>query len=349
MTAYALPDLPPFRTPEDRAATVFLCAGAGWGNRRAAEALAERTGSAAGRIAAIEDFLPPVWVRRDFGRYRRICERAPWLLGWIHAFPVNYALKTWLAGNGREDRETAERIGAWARGTGARHLVVTNHRAAFWAAKAKAAGALDCRIWCAITDYALSPGWRHIDRERVDGSFGPVDASELPEPMRKTHLLHPIAVLPAFEAAGGTAEEPPSRQRPDAKLTVIVTGGGWGLGRLDRAAETLVRADADVRVRVFTGENRSLDARLAAAVERSGGRISLQGGADLALAIGEARAVVCRPGAMTLTEARAAGKKIFLLPGLPGIEPRNARYAAERFGAEPFAVPNYLRWKRKLL
>ncbi len=160
--------------------------------------------------------------------------------------------------------------------------------------------------------------------------------------MKKAHLPHPIAVLTAFETAVTAEEEPPAGN-------VIVTGGGWGLGRLDRAAEALVMADPAVRVRVFTGENRALDARLTAAAGRYGGRISAVSGTDLAGSIGQAAAVVCRPGAMTLTEAYAARKKIFMLPGLPGIEPLNARYAAERFGAEPFSADNYLRWKRKLL
>ena len=46
--------------------------------------------------------------------------------------------------------------------------------------------------------------------------------------------------------------------------------------------------------------------------------------------------MVTKPGIATLLEAHAAGRKIFLVKGIPVSEDNNARYALRHFGAEWF-------------
>jgi len=55
--------------------------------------------------------------------------------------------------------------------------------------------------------------------------------------------------------------------------------------------------------------------------------------------------VVTKPGISTLLEAHAAGRKIFLLKGMPVAEDNNARYAVERMGAEWFTLEGFLKWR----
>ena len=57
-----------------------------------------------------------------------------------------------------------------------------------------------------------------------------------------------------------------------------------------------------------------------------------------------AGAVITKPGISTILEAHAAGRKIFLLPGMPVAETNNARYAIENFGAEWFAKRSFTSW-----
>jgi hypothetical protein len=56
--------------------------------------------------------------------------------------------------------------------------------------------------------------------------------------------------------------------------------------------------------------------------------------------------VVTKPGLGTILEAHAAGRKIFLLKGMPVAEDNNAHYALEQMRAEWFTLERFLRWYR---
>jgi hypothetical protein len=56
--------------------------------------------------------------------------------------------------------------------------------------------------------------------------------------------------------------------------------------------------------------------------------------------------VITKPGISTLLEARATGRKLFLLPGMPVAEDNNAGYAVRHFGAEWFSKESFTRWYR---
>jgi hypothetical protein len=58
----------------------------------------------------------------------------------------------------------------------------------------------------------------------------------------------------------------------------------------------------------------------------------------------ECAVLVTKPGISTLLEAHAAGRKIFLLRGMPVAEDNNARFAIRHFGAEWFHVDALCRW-----
>jgi hypothetical protein len=348
---YRLPDLPPFARTGGSGRTVFLCSGAGWGNRRAAEALAERSGLPPDSVRSIEDFIPAVWIDRDFGRYQEICRRAPWLLRFVYSIPGYYGLKR-RSVTAAELQATADRLDAWLRASGAAHLVLLNHRAAFWASEAKAAGRIRCGLWCAFTDYRVSPGWKHLGWEQIDGSFGPVSARELPARGRDRHREHPLAVSAAFaggsgtDAADGSGRTGRSGGNADAagRDRVLITGGGWGLGALAGSAVALADRVPELRIRVYCGSDQTLARRIDSLTRNYKGRVQTRTGSDMSAGIRWADAVVCRPGAMTLTESFAAGKKIFVLPGLPVIEEANARFAVRFFGAEPFTRRGFVRW-----
>jgi UDP-N-acetylglucosamine:LPS N-acetylglucosamine transferase len=66
---------------------------------------------------------------------------------------------------------------------------------------------------------------------------------------------------------------------------------------------------------------------------------------SLAPLLREAGCVVTKPGISTLLEAHAAGRKIFLVRGIPVAEDNNARYAARHFGAEWFEPGAFRRWR----
>ena len=58
----------------------------------------------------------------------------------------------------------------------------------------------------------------------------------------------------------------------------------------------------------------------------------------------ECASVITKPGISTLLESHAAGRKIFLLKGMPVAEDNNARFAVEHFGAQWFDVETFKRW-----
>ena len=58
----------------------------------------------------------------------------------------------------------------------------------------------------------------------------------------------------------------------------------------------------------------------------------------------ECGSVITKPGISSLLEARAARRKIFLLPGLPIAERHNADYALRHFDAVWFQPRVFERW-----
>lgn len=306
---------------------------AGRGNYSVGEAIRCRLDEPGVAHRPIEELLPPAMVRRHFGRHRLLCQTFPALLRLLYAFPVRYRLAELAARVGTPAGLTQLQAALSPGRVGT--VVATSHRAAFWVAALKRRLRLPLRLLAVLTDYGLSPGWRHIFWDQVDEAFGPLPAATVPPAARARYRTVPLPLPPAFD-------EPFPPGDPDQ---VLVAGGGWGLGPIDEAVRVLRGLPLALHLHVACGDN----ARLYSRLERrygAGSTVSLYGLCDsLRPLLARCRSVVSKPGALTLAEASAAGRAIFLLRPLPVVEEANYRYALERLAATPFSAEAFTRWR----
>lgn len=117
----------------------------------------------------------------------------------------------------------------------------------------------------------------------------------------------------------------------------LVSGGGWGLGKLERTAKSLLKKKWACRLLVVAGENRSLYHRLKNLEKKNPGRIIVTGTIpSLFNPMKNALAVLTKPGGLTVTEAMILKKPLILLDPLPGAEEKNLRYLVRHGAAIPY-------------
>jgi processive 1,2-diacylglycerol beta-glucosyltransferase len=115
------------------------------------------------------------------------------------------------------------------------------------------------------------------------------------------------------------------------RTSVLVMGGGVGIGPLEKAMVAIDRLAHDVQTVVVVGKNASLERRLreAARMLRRPARI-VGFVANVFDYMRAADILVSKPGGMTSSEALTARLPLIMLQPLPGQEERNTRYLEDR-------------------
>jgi len=117
----------------------------------------------------------------------------------------------------------------------------------------------------------------------------------------------------------------------------LVSGGGWGLGNLERTTKCLLKKKWASMLLVVTGENHSLYQRLKNLEKKNPDRIWVRGTIPhLYNSMKNALAVLTKPGGLTATEAMILKKPLILLDPLPGAEEKNLRYLVRHGAAIPY-------------
>lgn len=286
---------------------------------------------------AVEDCLPSSAVSEDLRRYKLISNRAPALLNLVYRVPFFYRRKyTRESRNRPSDLSTMkERIAA----LNPRTVLCVSHRPAFWVSTLKRRNTMGFKLWGVLGEYGNTLGWKYIFWDQMDGFLSPVAREALDYPFPQSLEFEKIE-LPARRAYYGLAG------RMDQSKAVLLVCGYWGQGPIVTALQAILAQDSDLQVIVICGESSSALKRAAAAFG-SYPNVRVHGVVDSLLPfLAECSCVVTKPGISTLLEAHAAGRKIFLLKGMPVAEDNNARYAIEHFGAEWFTRNTFGRWCR---
>jgi len=191
-----------------------------------------------------------------------VLRRLPWL------FALQYFFVATLA----PTRELAQRAGARLASPVIQRLVA-QHRpdvivstypgATEVLGRMRAAGRLAVPAVSAITDLAALRYWAHpgIDAHLI------IHAESRAEVAQIAGSSHPIAHARGMVRAA--FEDPPAREAARAALgldpqtpLVLVSGGGWGVGRLDEAVDAALRDPSAPNVACLCGSNDKLRARL---------------------------------------------------------------------------------------
>lgn len=114
---------------------------------------------------------------------------------------------------------------------------------------------------------------------------------------------------------------------------ILIMGGGLGLGSIEETLQDLNNVEMPIDILVVAGQNQKLLTRLKSLQKNFRHEVKLFGYVEN---VGELMAaadlLITKPGALTMTEAFAAGLPMILHAPIPGPEAQNAFYA-EKNGA----------------
>lgn len=112
--------------------------------------------------------------------------------------------------------------------------------------------------------------------------------------------------------------------------TVLIMGGGQGLGKMKEAVQSLMKSSTPLQMIVIAGANAKLFKWLSKAAKTSSKKILHYDYANNVDALMEAAdVIVTKPGGMTTSECLAKGLPMVIINPLPGQEARNTDFLLE--------------------
>ncbi|MBC3935658.1 MGDG synthase family glycosyltransferase [Undibacterium rugosum] len=191
---------------------------------------------------------------------------------------------------------------------------------------------LHCPVWVQVTDFDLHRMWVH---EHMTGYFAASEevADRMLEngiPVEKIHVTG-IPIMPAFQQKlERTACAPEFGLRADI-TTILLMGGGAGLGGLDQVAARLLSQQAGFQLIVMAGKNATALQALQTLVPRYPSRLFPQGFTNqVERLMACSDLVITKPGGLTTSECLALGLPMIVNSPIPGQEERNADYLLEQ-------------------
>ncbi|MBC7514233.1 MAG: galactosyldiacylglycerol synthase [Herminiimonas sp.] len=314
---------------------LVLSVSAGGGHVRAAQALC--AAAAALPINALHvdamQFVPAAFRRVYTDAYIGMVARFPRVWGWLyqHMQQVQPTDRT------QSLRRRVERL--LARGLLRKIAAVkpdmilcTHFLPAELLAHLPAERARSCPVWVQITDYDAHRMWI---QPGIAGYF--VGSEEVAFRLRAegvaAECIHVtgLPVMPAFAVM-------PQREACARRLgldpvrpTVLMMGGGAGLGNLAELAERILAIDPALQLIALSGRNTGLQARLAQIAARAGPRFLVHGHtAHVERFMACADLIVTKSGGLTSAECLAAALPMVINAPIPGQEERNADYLVEQ-------------------
>ena len=189
-----------------------------------------------------------------------------------------------------------------------------------------------CPVWVQVTDFDLHRMWVH---DHMAGYFAASD--EVAFRMRAQGIpdaaisVTGIPIMPVFGAELDRGECAREFGLDPARKTILLMGGGAGLGSLDTVAERLLALGSDFQLIVLAGKNAAALAALNALALRHPGRLLAQGFTDkVDRLMACADLVITKPGGLTTSECLAMGLPMIVNAPIPGQEERNADYLLEQ-------------------
>lgn len=318
---------------------LLLSVSAGAGHARAAEALrvaAEAHYGAEALHLDVMDHVTTAFRKLYTDYYLRLVDKYPAL--WAQLYRITN--ETPADAPGARLRRGIERLNARdlrkAIAAFAPDIVICTHfLPAELLLRERERGRLDAPVWVQVTDFDLHALW---EVPRMAGYFAASD--EVAYRMRARGLpadrvhVTGIPIMPAFGQAPDRAECARELGLDPAKPTLLLMGGGAGVGALDEAAATLLALDVDFQLIALAGRNAAMLEKLQALAQRHPGRLFPHGYTNrIERLMGAADLAISKPGGLTTSECLALGLPMIVFAPIPGQEERNCDYLLEHGAA----------------
>lgn len=196
-------------------------------------------------------------------------------------------------------------------------------------------GRLHVPVWVQVTDFDLHRMWviPHMTgyfaaNEEIGfrmRAVGMADAS--------VHVVG-IPIMPVFAQAPDRATCARELGMDPQRRTLLLMGGGAGVGNLEQVATHLLAQDADFQLIVLAGKNQAALAALQKLAAAHPSRLFPQGYTNkVERLMACADLVITKPGGLTTSECLAIGVPMIVHSPIPGQEERNADYLLEQGAA----------------
>ena len=221
----------------------------------------------------------------------------------------------------------ARRLREGVRRSGAQVVVCPQAAVAAVLSEARLRGLLDIPVVSVLTDYGVHPFWTDppADLILVPTQAAAIELRGLGAPRV---VATGIPVHPAFGCAPGREEARRALALPASAPVVLLSGGGKGLGGLERSAHALLAASPRANLLVLCGANDRLR-RVLRSNRVASTRLRVFGPqppAFVAALMSAADLHLGKPGGLSAAESLASGLPMVLTGALPGQEEANARY-----------------------
>lgn len=329
---------PPACTPARQKKILLLSVSAGAGHMRAAEAI--RSHAAMHDDAGVQathldvmDYVPAGFRKLYTDFYLALVNRHPALWGYLYQV-TNEAQPDSVLQKLRRGVERLNTCGLRKEIASLQPdaIVCTHFLPAEILAHMTRKARLSCPVWVQVTDFDLHRMWV---QQGMAGYFAATDevAFRMQAQGIAPHTIHVtgIPIMPAFAHAPERAECARELGLDPACMTVLLMGGGAGLGSLDRVAARLLALDAGFQLIVLAGKNADALAALQALASRHPGRLLPHGFTrHVERLMACADLVVTKPGGLSVSECLAMGLPMIVNSPIPGQEERNADFLLEQ-------------------
>jgi len=321
---------------------LILSVSAGQGHVRAAEALAAGTKHwfgerAEARHVDLMDLTPP-WFRTAYkGSYLKFVNRFPALWGLLYS---------------RTDHDRAEGVMGQLRrrlesqvsksllkilDEYAPDILVSTH---FLPGQVLARWQRKDRLkptphWIVVTDFLAHRFWLEPGQT---GYFTATEESAFTMRRRGLEneriLVTGIPIMPEFSDEFSRAESAAAFGLSPDRTTVLLMGGGEGVGVLKDLAAELAQIKSDFQLAVLAGKNKKLLSDLTQTAREYPGRLVPLGfTTEMPRLLNVVDLVISKPGGLTTSECLALGKPMIAVSPIPGQEEVNCDYLLENGAA----------------
>lgn len=323
---------------------LILSVSAGAGHARAAEAIRAYAQSAKPDCRVIHldvmDFVTLGFRKIYTDFYVRLVNRAPTLWGYLYNFTNDVRADSSMEKLRRSlERWNAKALLREIANLNPDAIICTHFLPAEMLARLIARHELDCPVWVQVTDFDLHRMWVH---KGMAGYFAANQevAFRMREHGIAADTIHVtgIPIMPAFAKTLSREKCAPAFGLAPSRFTMILMGGGAGLGNLDEVAARLLglqlpaeNPSSQFQLIVLAGKNhRALQALQTLALSYPQRLFPIGFTSQVERIMVCADVVITKPGGLTTSECLAMGLPMIVNAPIPGQEERNADYVLEQ-------------------